>query len=165
MKYVRKCMKSTFRVYFGSRIKYLYRVCFRNPWLRLLTTLYLSGPTGTSLRGLHLLLPIKHVLWSQNYQHLFWKNIWILSPVLRVKRLKKKRSVCRFCFNLFGKHYAIGLVLCSLFKTRYYLRLLEIGAGRGWGKKCSAVQVRSGSGKTQTGAHGIGVQKMLPRRT
>ena len=32
-----------------------------------------------------------------------------------------------------------------------------IGAGRGRGKKCSAVRVRSGSGKTQTGAHGIGV--------
>ena len=43
---MRKCVKSTFRVYFGSRRKHLFRVYLRNPWSRLLTTLYLSGPPG-----------------------------------------------------------------------------------------------------------------------
>ena len=44
MKFVRKRVKSAFRVYFGFGRKYLFRVYLRNPWSRLLTTLHLSAP-------------------------------------------------------------------------------------------------------------------------
>ena len=46
---MRKRVKSAFRVYFGFRRKYLFRVYLRNPWSRLLTTLHLSGPPGSRL--------------------------------------------------------------------------------------------------------------------
>ena len=106
LKVVRKCKKSALliRVYFGSLRKNLLRVYLGNPWSRLLTTLYLSGPPG------------RRRLWLRQC----FSVLFTLKHVKFVEGLNRFTSQCYLTFSTKPKLYSIymssiNFVSCNIF--------------------------------------------------